>query len=397
MPRFRENLATFLAIERNIAAVSIAMLLLGLAEHLWKKFIPKFLEALGAPILAIGFYGTAQDLVDGVYQYPGGWLSDRFGRRKALMILVAAAGAGYLVYAITTTWIGIFAGLLLVMAWSSMASPTLFAVVGDALPRSQRAMGFTFQAILKRIPIAIAPILGGIMIAEFGVVRGIRLALVIAVILSLVTIVAVSRVRLEHVVDKENRKIAGVWRSFPPPLRALLVSDIFIRICEGMVDVFVVLYALNIVRITPAQFGVMIAIQMTTSIAVYIPAAHFADRLGKKPFVIATFLAFALFPLAVVMATSVLTLAAAYVVGGLREIGEPSRKALIVDLADPALRGRSVGLYYLVRGVTIAPAAAIGGYVWRISPQLPFFIATAIGLIGTIVFAFTVRDESHGR
>jgi hypothetical protein len=48
-------------------------------EELWKRFLPKYLESLGAPVTAVGFYGTLQDFVDATYQYPGGWLTDRFG------------------------------------------------------------------------------------------------------------------------------------------------------------------------------------------------------------------------------------------------------------------------------------------------------------------------------
>lgn len=43
----------------------------------------------------------------------------------------------------------------------------------------------------------------------------------------------------------------------------------------------------------------------------------------------------------------------AFVIGGLREIGEPSRKAMIVDFATPHLRARIITLYYLVRSQTI--------------------------------------------
>jgi MFS family permease len=154
-----------------------------------------------------------------------------------------------------------------------------------------------------------------------------------------------------------------------------------------------VLYAINVVGIGAPAYGLLIAVQMVVAIASYVPAARFADRVGRKPFVVATFLAFSLFPIAVVLARDFPTLVLGFVIGGLREVGEPSRKALIVDLADPALRGRSVGLYYLIRGATIAPAAAVGGFLWRISPHLPFLLATAIGLVGTAVFALTVREE----
>jgi predicted MFS family arabinose efflux permease len=108
--------------------------------------------------------------------------------------------------------------------------------------------------------------------------------------------------------------------------------------------------------------------------------------------VIATFVAFSLFPVAVVLSTSFAGLVAAFVVGGLREIGEPARKALIVDLAQPVLRARTVGLYYLIRSVAITPAAFVGGLLWERQPSLPFLLAMGIGLFGTLLFALTVDE-----
>ena len=72
-----------LALERNTLAVVAAMFLMALGENLWRRFLPKYLEALGAPIVAIGAYGSVEDALDGLYQYPGGWASDRYGRRHA--------------------------------------------------------------------------------------------------------------------------------------------------------------------------------------------------------------------------------------------------------------------------------------------------------------------------
>ena len=69
------------------------------------------------------------------------------------------------------------------------------------------------------------------------------------------------------------------------------------------------------------------------------------------------------------------TLVGAFVVGGLREIGEPSRKSMIVDFAHEAVRARSVGLYYLLRSVTIAPAASVGAILWSMNRSLPFHAA----------------------
>src|SRR5438309_4920540 len=375
----RARVSAALGLERNIVAVSVAMFLLALGENLWKRFLPKYLESLGAPITAIGLFGTCEDFLDGVYQYPGGWIGDRYGRRRALLLFVALATIGYGLYWVAPSWPFIFAGLVFVMTWSSMASPSLFAVVGDALPRDRRALGFTVQSILKRVPIAVAPTLGGLAIAEYGLRNGVHLGLAATVLLAVVTLRVVSHVNIPVTRDPVPTDIVAVWRSLPSPLRWLLTSDIFIRTCEGLVDVFLVLYAINVIGINAPAYGVLVAVQMTTAIVSYFPAARLADRVGRKPFVIATFVAFALFPVAVVLAWNFATLVGAFVVGGLREIGEPARKALIVDLAQPSLRARSVGIYYLVRSLTIAPAAFVGGLLWNVTPALPFWVAGAIG------------------
>lgn len=387
--------AAFLALEPNVIAVSTAMFLLALGENLWQKFLPKYLQALGAPILAVGLFGSVDDFLDGIYQYPGGWLGDHFGRRASLLGFVVVAMIGYAIYGFASSWPWIIAGLFFVSVWSSMGSPTLFAVIGDALPKERRAMGFTVQSILKRVPIAVAPFIGGIVMARRGLVPGMRLVLGVTIGLAIVTLFALRRVQIDRIEGRPTN-IGGVWRSFPTSLRWLLFSDVFIRTCEGLVDVFLVIFATTIVGISVPRYGLLVGIQMVTAIAVYIPAGRIADRIGRKPFVIATFLAFSMFPLAVVAARSFVGLAGAFVVGGLREIGEPSRKALIVDFAEPALRARAIGLYYLMRSVAIAPAAFVGGLLWARRPSLPFYTALIAGLAGTLLFTLTVREQDAG-
>lgn len=384
--------ASFWGIERNVAAASGAVFLVGLGEELWKKFLPKYLEFLGASIGLIGLFGTAEDFFDAVYQYPGGWIADRWGRRRAFLLFLSTAAVGYLVYLVGPSPAFMFLGLALVMIWQAMGSPVIFATIGDALPREGRAMGFTIQSMLKRIPMVISPMIGGAMIGVLGLQRGLRTGLVITLALLGITVPLLSAIRLP-VVPHQRAGIRGVWDSFPATLKHLLISDIVIRTCEGMADIFVVLYVTNVAGIAIARYGVLVAVQLATAIAVYLPSAKLADRIGRKPFVIATFLFFALYPISVVFARNFLSLVLAFVIGGLREIGEPSRKAMIVDFGVPQLRARTVGLYYLIRSLSITPASAIGGLLWKIRPEVPFLVAGLIGVGGTILFTATVEER----
>ena len=388
----RSRIADFLSLERNVSLASAAVFILGLGEELWKKFLPKYLEALGASTGVIGLFGTAEDFFDAIYQYPGGWMADRLGRRSAFMIFVALASTGYLAYLFSPSWPFVFVGLALVMAWQSMASPGIFALIGDALPRERRAMGFTLQSILKRVPIVIAPVAGGVLISSLGVVKGIHVALLITLGLAVTTMILLSRINI-IVNASHTTGIVGVWQTFHAGLKRLLISDVIIRTCEGMTGVITILYVTNVQHRTIREYGTLVAIQMITSIVVYIPAGKIADRVGRKPFVIATFVSFALFPLAIIAASSFVLIVLAFVIGGLREIGEPARKAMIVDFAQDNVRARSVGLYYLIRSLSITPAAAIGGLLWSFAPQVPFIVAGVIGLLGTLVFALTIDEE----
>jgi MFS family permease len=379
-------------LERNVAAVSAAVFLLGLGEELWKRFLPKYLEALGAGTAVIGLFGTTRDFFDAIYQYPGGWLADRIGRRKAFRTFLALAFLGYLIYLLSPSWPFVFLGLAFSMAWASMASPAIFAVIGDALPKERRAMGFTIQSMLKRVPMTIAPVLGGAFVLSYGILAGVRLGLMLTLALAAITILILSAINIPIILGEPSR-LRGVWDSFHVALKRLLISDIIIRTCEAMAEVFIIIYATNIIGISIPQYGTLVAIQMTTAIIVYVPAAKIADRIGRKPFVIITFLCFALYPAAVVLASGFKTLVPAFIIGGLREIGEPSRKAMIVDFAEPHLRARTVGLYYLIRSLSITPAAFVGGLLWKIAPPTPFITASVIGIIGMIVFAVTVEER----
>lgn len=121
--------------------------------------------------------------------------------------------------------------------------------------------------------------------------------------------------------------------------------------------------------------------------------AKLADPTGRGPIVALTMLFFAAFPLAVRVASSNLALLGAFVIGGLKEIGEPARKSLIVDLAPDVQRARTVGVYYAIRNFLVVPAGLIGGLLWQREPELPLEMAFVVSLIGVVVFVISLRHD----
>jgi len=69
---------------------------------------------------------------------------------------------------------------------------------------------------------------------------------------------------------------------------------------------------------------------------------------------------------------------------------------LIVDLAVPEAKARTVGAYYLVRDTIVSLAALMGGVLWKISPALNLWIAFGFGILGTLFFAIFGKGAEEG-
>ena len=139
--------------------------------------------------------------------------------------------------------------------------------------------------------------------------------------------------------------------------------------------------------------SVLLVVMQVTSLLLYLPIGHLASKAGaaKKPFIGLTFVFFALYPLALVVLgpwLGVWGLVIAFVVAGMREIGEPARKAMITELAPPALRTQAIGVYWAVRSVGIMLAPLAGGLIWWWfgSPEPMLWCAAALGAAGAGLF-----------
>jgi MFS family permease len=209
------------------------------------------------------------------------------------------------------------------------------------------------------------------------------------------------QIMIEEVEDthKGETNPLRVFGYLSPDLRNLLVSDILVRFCEQIPYAFVVVWAVKLNGITPVQFGFLTAIEMVTAMAIYIPVAYLVGRSTKKPFVAMTFGFFTLFPLVLLYTRSFTCFVIAFIVRGLKEFGEPTRKSLIMDLAPEGKKASVFGLYYLIRDVVVSFAAFGGALLWEASPETNFLVAFGFGVLGTLYFIAFGRDltASHQR
>lgn len=405
-----------LALKKSIVSLLIMVILLGLGERLAERFLPLYLMALGGGTLAVGLLGGFNNLLGALYSYPGGWLSDKLGYKRALAVFNIIAMLGYLMVILLPYWQFAIIGTMLFLSWTSISLPASMELISDVLPKNKATMGVSMHSLVRRFPMALGPLAGGLLIGIYGIESGIKAAFIISFFLALLSLV------FQQILIKEPEKkiherisISGLFGKFNPELRQLLLSDILVRFCEQIPYAFVVIWCVKINGLSEFDFGILTAVEMAVAVLCYIPVAYFADKTSKKPFVVVTFIFFALFPLLLLFSHSFWMMLLAFSLRGLKEFGEPTRKALIMELAPEGNKASAFGLYYLIRDIFVSIAAFAGALFWDPTilsrvfdfagwnaasrfaeifcrPEANLLIASACGFAGAL---YLLKSKSH--
>jgi MFS family permease len=393
------RIVEFFALKRSMVGLLAMVILVGMGERMAERFLPIYLLALGGGAISVGLLNGLDNLLSALYSFPGGYLSDRFGTKRALLIFNLVAMLGFLVVIFIPTWQAVIAGSFLFLSWTAISLPATMSLVARVLPKNKRTMGVSMHSLVRRIPMSLGPLLGGTFIGIWGETKGVRLAFVAALGMAIAAAI-MQQLLIEDDHESANGENGAeknplrLYRQMTPAMKNLLVSDILVRFCEQIPYAFVVIWCMKVVTspVSAFEFGVLTTIEMVTAILCYIPVAYWADKTQKKPFVTITFVFFTLFPLLLMFCQSFWPLVGAFVLRGFKEFGEPTRKALIMDLAPPGREAAMFGLYYLLRDTVVSLAAFGGAFLWLISPSANLLTATAFGLLGTIWFALRGQE-----
>ncbi len=399
-----ERISSFLGLKRSTIGMLAMVILLGMGERMAERFLPIYILALGGGAMAIGLLQAMDNFLSALYSFPGGYMADRFGVKRSLLFFNLLAMAGFAIVILVPAWQAVLVGAVFFISWTAISMPATMSLIYRVLPKDRRTMGVSMHSLVRRIPMALGPLLGGVFISIWGERNGVLLAFVAAFVMAAVSLVLQQKMIQDEKADEANnannsnsrveKNPLNLLPLMNPALKGLLVSDILIRFCEQIPYAFVVVWCMKVISepVSAVQFGLLTTIEMVTAVLVYIPVAYLADRTTKKPFVLMTFVFFTFFPLALYYSRSMKWLVLAFMLRGLKEFGEPTRKSLIMDLAPDSCKAGMFGLYYLIRDVFVTFAALGGAYLWEFSPKTNLLTAFAFGVIGTIAFAIFGKD-----
>ncbi len=401
---------------RNVAVLTGTQAFWLFTAFLWMPYRSLFILELGATKETLGMLLMIETLGQVVFQLPGGVLADRFGRKRVIVLGAAFRVGSCLVYLLSGHWLHTAPALLLASA-GMLGLPAMTALIAESLPEESRSAGFAAYRTVTWMPMIVTNLLGGVFMDYFGVLRGVRLCMAVALVASVASTVLRWRL-LEETFDAEEHQDQGVLNIDVGSLRESLGAvsrEIWVMTAVAalggfamrIVWSFMVVYAVEEVGLTNTQWGIIGTLVSVLSTLLTYPGGRLADRVGRKPCIMVSRVLAPLSTLGFTFSSRFWHMGATRALGGVAQgfgglvwgpMGGPVWQALVADLTAQRNRGMMMGLMGSIAGVVSTPASWVGGYMYdNISPKLPFQASFIIDVLATIIFVLLMKEPERAR
>lgn len=391
---------------KNIIAISFTTSLFSLVGG-WYPFWAKYMqENLGATPTIIGLLSMIRTSENLIFQLPGGILADKYGRKKIIIIGTFLRTFSPIIYFIAPSWEWLIPATIL-DGMTSLYMPAFTAIVADSLPSRRRGAGYGAYNMITSLPNIVSPLIAGYVMEMYGYRDGIRIFLAASVIVNLiVTYIRWLLLKETLDIDPKEKSIMpsrAIFTELPRTIKIMTIVAIIGSFSGRLVWDFANLYALDVIKITPSQLGLMTSVVFGISAILALPGGMLSDKYGRKNNIM---LGRLVSPISQGLVTYVNTYetyfavrifnGAAVALGGSgMEAGGPSWNALISDIVPPEKRATVMGTIGTLTAIVASPSSFIGGWLWQnISPQSPFHLSMIIGLISAGIFWFGVKEPT---
>ena len=368
-------------------------------------YLPKYFLQIGGNPLTLGLYTSMAYLVQFLTLSVGGFVADFYGRKR-IIVLAAFYGVFFpVLYALVQDW-RVFGALTLFATIGTISSPAVHATVADSIAPERRTLGIATLQVVSSLPSVISPLLGGWLIASYGLENGFRTACLYAAFFASLSVLPLLFFLKETLHSKAGRamdpSVRRVFSGFrklssdtvPHSLRVLIASYALVAFANSAVAQYYILFASSVVGLSDFSWGLVVSLQLLVASVLKIPGGWLSDRFGKRKIMIASLLttvpAILLFVLSrsfieVVVATILLVAAGIYYA--------PTHEAFQADLTPRSVRGRVTAMWDMSSAISAALGAAVGGLAFQaFGPAVPFYVFAVAELVAALLLIGIVKE-----
>ena len=348
--------------------------------------------------MAVGAYGISQALL----QIPFGWASDRYGRRRLLIIGLIIFGLGALVAAMSTTIAGVIAGRILQGAGA--ISAVLTAIVGDVIPKQRRTRAMAFVGASIGVSFMLSLLLGPMLSSLVGVKGLFVVASGLAVAALVVTVWRIPEVVPEVV--PERTSFAAVFSSarlWPLNVGIFLLHLTLAALYVGLPFVLRDQFALP----EDAQWttlGLIIILSIPGTVLLVLKSERTSDEAQAARFSLPSIALIAISMIALTACTgqSYTNVALVVVLGAVFFSGfnfmEANLPARVSVVADDQHRGTALGVFASSQFLGIFAGGALAGLAMGMNgPRGAFLVSAVASVVWLVVQLATLpaKDPEH--
>ena len=392
----------------NFLILTLSWVIMYFAQPIPATYASLYYLSLGADAFLLSIIGFAGSIAVAFVQLPGGYLADKHGRRWLTVAMTYGLAFFTLFFIFAPNWQVIMLGIVL-QNLCVIYQPAIMAMIIDSLPPKDRGKGYNFQSVITSLVILPAPLIAQYLIFLFNFDLGMRIAYAIFFVAYLAA--ATLRLKLKETLpltgNSGRPKILAAFREYPKTVKASLSvwskvprSAFFLFLSSmginGMViacQAYFVVYATAVLQITEAQWAIVQAF-MYLSIAIPMLLAGLKmDVVGRKRFVILSYLMYVPAMLLFVSADFYLALLAFFFFGFGNMLQMSSYQVLLGDLVPRGLRGTVAGCTSFFMYLSQAFLQLLIGFLYAfVSPQLPFLLLAAVAVPLALLVTFKVSE-----
>jgi MFS family permease len=385
--------ATCFGLERNVFFAGLVSLCMDISSEMIYPLVPLFLSSvLGVNKSVIGLIEGLAESTASLLKIVSGWLSDRVGSRKALMIAgYAISTLSRPVIATAGTWHQVLAARFFDRMGKGVRTAPRDAIIAESSRPDRLARAFSFHRAMDTAGAIIGPALAFVLLQLFC--NNYRLVFWLSVIPGTLAVLIII-----FCIAEKARLAARQTQSPPRPvLKAFDARVKFFLAISGLFalgnssDVFLILKAQQTgipAAMIPAVYLLFNLIYVLTA----VPAGMAADRFGRKRVILAGFILFAVLYGGF---GAVKTSAGIWLLFGLYGIfmglTEGVQKAFLASLIPAESTATAFGAYAAVVGLAALPASLIGGWLWdHVSSAATFYFGSITALASALLFMILI-------
>jgi MFS family permease len=378
---------TILGFDRNVFLLGVTSLLNDTSSEMIYPLLPAFLTVvLGGGPATIGVIEGIAESTASLLKLLSGWLSDRFRRRKPLVLLgYATASLARPLVAVTTAPWQVLMVRMTDRVGKGLRSAPRDALLAESSHSSTWGRSFGFHRAMDHMGAVLGPLIAFVLVS--GLNENYRVVFALAAIPGVLAILVVAI----GVRDRAVKAPAAVPLALPrgplPDTLLRFLFVVFVFTLGNSTDAFLLLRAQTLgvsVATLPLLWALLHIVKSLTS----VPGGSLSDRIGRRRVIVLGWLVYAAVYVGFAAATTRLAiwcLFAAY--GAFFGLTEGTEKALVADLVAPADRGAAFGFYHLTVGIAALPASLLFAVLWNWSgPGLAFAVGAGLAALAALLF-----------